>query len=315
MLQYDIKSILIAVLPILLMAIGACLIMIVMRLAAPKKGVIEARLQKTRENKVSYIKAVEKEGVIERLEHKLAAADVGMSVPVYLGIILVAAVLIYLLTAYLTDAKGIGVILGCAGIFVPPYIVDVLKDRKEDEFDSMFMKALKRMSGSLRAESSLEQALEEVSETSSLPESVRKEFRTCLSDYKYHNDMKKAFLGMYDRTGDKDVKSVALAVAISEKYGSSLADIFDSYADTISKRKIMEANAKAELSSTRTDTMIACAAPFLFGIGMKVMQHDYFDPVYEWLDGMGKYVIIGLYGIVVFGFMFLMKRCRVRLSE
>lgn len=311
----DIKKALTVLLPVVLLSLLVCILLLIARLFAPKKGVIEGRLRKKRESGAAFVNTLEDDGPLRKLEKKLSQADVGIGVAAYLGMVLAASVMIYLIVSYLTDAKGAGLIVALAGVFVPDYIVGVLKRRRSDEFDTMFMKALKRMSGNLRAESSLEQAMEDVAGATGLPETVRREFRICLSDYRYHADMKKAFLSMYERTGDRDVKSVALAVAISERYGSSLSEIFDSYAETISKRKIMEANARAELSSTRTDTVIACSAPFLFGAAMKVMQPDYFDAAYAWMGGAGKYILILLYAMVAGGFMFLMKKCSVRLNE
>lgn len=303
------------ILPVLAAAFFACLGIAAARLLSARRNIIKARMEEKDSKKAAYMRSEDNAGPLVRLERKLSMADVGINVPTYLAIMAVSAVVIYLLVVYLTDAVIMGVLCACAGAAVPPYVTDFLKRRRQNEFDSMFIKALKRMAADMRADVSLEQAIADVAGAGSMPGIIRREFSQCLADYRFGGSMTGAFLKMYARTGDPDVRGVAISVEISDRYGSDLADVFESYAGTISRRKVMEAEARAELASTRSDTVIVCLVPFLFGAGMKIMQPDYFDAAYAWLGGLGRYLLVLTYGVVVFGFLFLMKKCDVRITE
>lgn len=302
-------------LPVLAAAFFACLGMAVVRALSSRRSIIDRRMEERERDRAAHAGGAGEGGWIRNLERKLAMADAGINVPTYIAMIAVSALVIYLAVVYLTDARLMGALCACAGTAVPPYVTDFLRRRKRNEFDSMFVKALKRLAADVKADASLEQAVEDVAKADSMPDVIHREFLQCLADYRFGGNMHEAFMKMYDRTGDADVKGVAISIEISDRYGSDLADVFESYAQAISRRKVMEAEARAELASTRSDTVIVCAVPFLFGAAMKIMQPDYFDAAYAWMDGLGRYLLVLVYGVVVFGFMFLMRKCDVRITE
>ena len=299
-------------LPALAIAFMTAFGCLIVRLMKPKKVDIINRVRRNAAG-AAVLREEEDEGFLAKVEKKLLRANVGITLPIYVMIMLVSAVAIYLAVYFLTEAVGVGLIISLLGFFVPMYIVDILARRKSDEFSAMFVKSLKRLSASIKADASLEQAIEEVATSETMPPVIREHFAEALADYRFSGDIAKAFNGMYERTGDEDVRGVAVAIGISARYGASLAAVFDSYASVIMGRKEMEAEGRAELSSTKTDTIIVCAVPFAFGAAMKFMQPTYFDAAYAFAGGLGRYILIGLYGIVVGGLFYLLKKCDIKL--
>lgn len=287
--------------------------MLIIRLIKPKKIQLHERMQAQALEGGYQIKAKEDKSYLAKLQERLDMANVGISIPVYFMIMLVSAAIIFVVVNFLVASVGIAIIAACAAAFVPPQIVKYLEMRKRDEFDMMFVKALKRLAASIRSGSSLEQAVQDIAEAESMPETIRAEFKKCLADYTFTGDIAKAFAGIYERTGDKDVLGVSVGITIANRLGSDLAKIFDSYSEAIMSRKEMEAEGKASLLSTKTDTLIVGIVPFAFGACMKIMQPDYFDYAFNWLNGLGRYIIIGLYGVVIYGCSYLVGKCNVRL--
>ena len=300
------------ILSILIVAFFGLFGMFITRAVKPKKVDLYDRLKSNSEGEFS-LKKSDDDSYISKLQKQLHMANVGVTVPVYFMIMVVTAAIIFVITNFLVSSYGIAAIAACSAAFVPKFVVKYLVDRRSDEFDMMFVKALKRLAASIRAGESLEQAIQDIIDAESLPDVLKDEFRTCLSDYTFTGDIAKAFMGIYDRTGNKDVMGVAVGISISNKLGSDLAKIFDSYSSAIMNRKEMEAEGKASLMSTRMDTLIISVVPFAFGAAMKFMQPDYFDYAFNWLDGLGRYIIVGFYGIVVYGVIYLMGKCNIKL--
>lgn len=292
--------------------------MLIIRLIGPKRRIshkeVENRLREEDEVVASEnVQEEDEESYLQKLNKRLKKADVGITVPIYFGIILVSAAIIFIVMNYLTENVVVSLIACLPSVVVPPYVMDFLVKRKMKKFDTMFVKALKRMSGSLRAKETLEEAMRGVVESEMMPEEIRKEFEIALSDYSFDGDMTKAFMGIYKRTGNDDVKGVALGVAIAEKFGSNVGEVFENYTAAIIDRKEMEAEGDAILSGTKMNTNIICAIPFIFSGVMKLSQPEYFDSAYQWMDGLGTYIIVALYAVVIAGWLFLLKKCDIKL--
>lgn len=299
-----------ALLAFLILCFFTCFGLMIAKLMSVRKISVRERLQQ-RNISSAVLKTEEKETYLQKLEKSLAQSKTGITIPIYVAIILVAAVVIYIVCYFLTTSVVASLLAASAALFVPRYIIDVLAKRNRDKFDQMFVKALKRMAGSIQAEESLQQAVRDVAESESMSPVIREEFSQVLADFTYDGNMVGAFMKMYERTKSKDVKSVATSIGISQRYNTNLGDVFQSCADTIMERQEMNAEGKAMLANTRMNTLIVSAVPFVFGIAMKVIQPDYFDYAYNWLNGLGKYIIVALYVVDIVGLLYLLKKCDI----
>lgn len=262
----------------------------------------------------AYVREDEKKSFLADLEMKLKQSRVGISVPVYIAICVVTACLIFFVVEFLMDSIIISALTAILGaVFIPRAIIDTLADKKKSEFDAAFAKSLRRLSGSMRSGSSLEQAVEDVAGSDSMPDVIREEYAVLYGSYQYDGNMVKAFHGMYKSTGDEDVKGVAMSIAVANETGADLAEVFDSYASAIMSRKEMEEEGRTMLADTKMETTIICIVPFAFGAILKFLSPEYFDPIFNWAGGMGKYIVVMLYGIVVFAFFYLRKKCDIKL--
>ncbi len=261
----------------------------------------------------SMAKVEHRESFLDALNNRILQSGTGINLPIYMAIIMVSSFSIYMLADFLTDSKIMAVLMAGLGMYVPNILIEYINKRKKTAFDDAFVKVLKRLSASMKAKMSMLQALEDAAEAMSIKEAMKVEIRQVLSDYAFTANMSKAFYNMYERNGSEIVKSVAMSIEISRKFGSPLDKVFDSFAMAILDRRRAEAEAKSKLASTKTTANIIAATPFVFGGFMKFIQPEYFIPVYEWKQGLGRIVIVAMYAMVSLGFIYIRKKCDVRL--
>lgn len=255
----------------------------------------------------------EKVSLFAKKEKALLQSGTGITLPVYYLMIAVTGLVLYLLTEFLLDSKAAAALVACASLFVPGYVIRQMKAKRKAEFDDIYVKALKRMASSLRTGSTLLQAVEDVVYAHSLPRAIREEMAAVLLDFEYNVTFEDAFLKMYERTGSEDVKSTALSIQISTRYGAKLYEALEGYATAILKRKEMEAESRAKLASVSATVTVVSLVPFLFGFLVRYSDPTYFDGLYTFGGGLGRWLILILYGIDVFGYFFLKSKCNIRI--
>lgn len=253
------------------------------------------------------------ETFLARKEKELLQSGTGITITTYFLILIVSFVVLYLLTQFLMDSNFIAFIIACFAVFVPEYILKIRKDQKRRAFDEMYGKVLKRLASSLRSGSTLLQAVDDVIHTPSLPHAIREEMAAVLLDFEFQDTFDQAFFKLYERTGSEDVKSTALSIQISTKYGAKLYEAFEEYAKTIMERKEMEAESRAKLSSVSATISLVSAVPFIFGAIIQVTNPTYFDGIFSFAGGAGKILILGLYLMDVFGYLFLKRKCDIQI--
>lgn len=256
----------------------------------------------------------EKEGVFNKLKVKIVQSGVGISVPVYFMIGIVSAIAVYILILFLIDTPFFAVVGALlVGFIIPNKVLLFLIERNKSKFDRAFIKALKRMSATMRTGSTILQAVQEVVNAEVLPMVVRKELAIVLVDYEYGDSFAEAFYHMYERTGLVDVKNVAMSIEIGMQQGSKLYEAFDNYVSTIMGRKEIEAESQAITAESKSTTSILVAIPFVFSAAIKYLQPTYFDSAYEYAGGLGRYLFIIIYGLVIYGYIYVYKKCEVRI--
>ena len=253
------------------------------------------------------------DGYLESVRKKIRRAGINMPLYIYFGIAAVTAVIVYAVVYFLIDSVWIAAVCALAGLVVPSRVVEFLREKREREMEIQFTKALRQMASTLRAGGNIYRAISDVEKNEALSDAIREEMGDIKTDYGFGLSFSEGFLNMYNRTGIEDAKSVALAIDIGTRSGSDMAETFEHYIAAIHDRQAMVAEGRATLSGTKTQVTIMCIVPFAFSAFLKISDPTYFDAAYNWLGGLGKYLIIMLYGIVVFGFFALRKMCDIKL--
>lgn len=280
---------------------------------APKKVDLAERIMRRNSSSMAETSQEQQDSFFKRQERFLLQSGTGITLPVYYLMIAVSFIILYLVTNFLLDSKIAAILVACTSCLVPRYILQELSKKKRAEFDEMYIRALKRMASSLRSGSTLLQAVEDIVHTYSLPRTIREEMAVVLLDFEFKDTFEQAFMKMYERTASEDVKSTALSIQISMKYGAKLYEALEGYASAIMMRKEMEAESRAKLSSVTSTIGVISVIPFLFAFLVRFSDPTYFDGLYAYAGGMGRWILLALFGIDIFGFFFLRNMCNIRI--
>ena len=197
------------------------------------------------------------------------------------------------------------------GFYFPEKLVQVKREKNIKHFDDELVKALRRMASVMRAGGSLKMALEDVSRSRSMPTVIRLEFNKVLSDIEYGMFIEDALYRLYERTGSRDARFLAIAVETQRQLGGNIAQTFDTIAATISNRRLLESEVKATLSQVNATSNILSAMPFVMGGLVYLMNPEYFDPLFESLTG--RFIFLGCFIFISIGVFVIKKMSKLKM--
>lgn len=255
-----------------------------------------------RESKLSWF---------ERKQRELAQSNTGITFPAYMVLVVVSMLTVFYIVYKITAIPLLAIMCSFLGLQVPESLVKMRIRQNVDRFNNDLVKALRRMASVMRAGGSLKQALIDVTRTRSMPLIVRLEFRKVLTDIEYGNSIEEALYKLYERTGSKDVQFLAIAVEIQRQLGGNIAQIFDSIAQTINNRNLMQSEVKATLAQVKATSTILSVMPFVLGGLIVLLNPDYFAPLFSSM--LGRMLVFICLAFIVFGAVVMKKMSNIEL--
>lgn len=240
----------------------------------------------------------------------LESSETGINMQMYFGIMVVSIICMFVFSMVLTKSVLISLIVMFVGYLVPDKIVELKMEQNQKKFNSELIKILRRLAGSMRSGSSLSQALEDIIGVNTISVSARNQFEKVLVDINYGVPIPQAFLNLYERTNSEDVKFLAIAIETNSRVGGSLAQMFDSVANSIAKRNKDETEINAALSGSKTTAKVLFVAPYALFFMIKFMSPGYFDWFYETF--FNRLILFGCFGVCLVGGLILFKVSRVK---
>lgn len=242
---------------------------------------------------------------LERKQRELDQSGTGITLPIYLTILVASSVLIFFIVYKIIGIVFLALPFSLLGFYMPDKLVKSRREKNIKYFDEELIKALRRMASVMRSGGSLKQALDDVTRSRSMPEVIRLEFNKVLADVEFGLSIEEALYRLYERTGSRDVQFLAIAVETQRQLGGNIAQTFDTIGATISNRRLMESEVKATLSQINATSNILSFLPFAIGGIIYLMSPDYFSPLFENLTG--RFVFLGCLMFISTG-VFVIKR-------
>ena len=226
------------------------------------------------------------ERLIERADVPLKAVQiVYISVGAALVCGLVAAVLA-LPTMFILGTMALAAAAPTAFVF--------RKGRKRTKaFDSQLGDILQTMAASLKAGHSFKQGIQTVVDDGEPPAS--KEFQRVVTEIQLGRPMDEALADMAQRVGSQNFDFVMTAVTIQRQVGGSLANLFDSVAQTVRDRHQFARKIKSLTAMGRGSAYLLIALPFVLAGMLTLLNSEYMAPLFT--DPTG-HVMIGI-GLVM----------------
>lgn len=182
---------------------------------------------------------------------------------VWLSTVGAVAVVVGALVTVLWGEPGAGVGAGIAVVAGAGVRVTVLRKNRHVVLDRQLARILPQISTGVRSSLTLERALR--ASAGRCEDPLREELVRVLADAAYGTSLTEAFEGMARRTGSPDVKALAAAIRIQQRFGSPIAPVLDMIADHANARLTTSRELKTELAGTRlTKWFVAASMPAIF---------------------------------------------------
>lgn len=178
------------------------------------------------------------------------------------------AALAFVVFAAATALSGRAVVGAGAGAAVLGAMgarLHLLRKRRQELLSQQFTRVLPQVAASVRSSLTLERALRTAA--SHVEDPLREEVARVLADAAYGTTLAEAFELMAARTGDPDVRALAAAVRIQQRFGGAIAPVLDLIAQHAAARQRAARELKTELAGTRlAKWFVACSMPAIFFI-------------------------------------------------
>lgn len=260
---------------------------------------------------VEEIEEKEPRNFIERKELELKQSGTGITLPVYFTILALSMLTLFVLVNQIIGNPIFSLVFSLLGFYVPEAYVRNKRNKNMAMFHDQYLKCLRRMSASLRAGSSIRQALQDVVAAETIDKIVRAEFRTVLKDIEFGDTIERALFKLYDRIGSKDVHFTAVSVEVNRSTGGNLAEIFDDISKTISDRKQMEHDVKARLAQTKATSTLLSILPVVMVFVLMYLNPGHFSVLTR--STVGQMIVFFCLGMIVTGYYIINKATDIKL--
>ena len=165
---------------------------------------------------------------------------------------------------------ALGSIGGFLALFLPRFILKILKVRRLERFNFQLVNGLTSMSNSLKAGFSIQQAIESVVNEGENP--ISQEFGMFLQQIRVGMSFEEAMADLDRRLGSEDLTLMIQSIEIARQTGGNLTEVFDRIAETIRERRRIEGKIKSLTAQGKIQGNVVGAMPFVLGLAMYMLD-------------------------------------------
>lgn len=178
----------------------------------------------------------------------------------------------------------------------------------EHQIKNDLLKAITIMNNSFKSGRSIIQTIKIVSEEIDGP--LKEEFGKMYDDLSYGLEIEAVFERFNSRVNLKEVKYITTSLAILNKTGGNIVDVFSSIEETVFTNKKMEDELHNLSAASRALYRILVFVPIVFTLLIYLLDSSYFNPLFS--NPLGIVIILSIIVIYIL-YIFVVKRIiRVR---
>jgi len=230
----------------------------------------------------------ERTGFLGRAEHLLEQADLPLRASEMLFYVPAFTILAALLAAMaFTPLAGMGVaILTGLG---PVVYLRLRSAGRRKQFERQLPGTLTLLAGALRAGFSFLQGLETVADETADP--MRRELHRVFGEARLGRSLEDALEDVADRVQSRDLAWAVMAIRIQREVGGNLASLFDTIAETMTKRESVRREIRSLTAEGRlSGIVLSLTAPAFAGL-LFLMQPDYIGKLFDRTTGIVAVVV------------------------
>lgn len=225
-------------------------------------------------------------------EHHFAASFVFLRGQEVFRVFMVFLIL-FLVLFWLLGGSLFFILFLIIGIFLLwPVYLRLLQRRRLARFEKQFPDYLLALAGALRAGSSLAVAMQRITPLSHAP--LSQEMGLLLREQRMGVSLNDALEQLHQRMRCESSSLFKSAIAVAGQSGGGLAELFESMAQTISKRLYVEGRIRALTAQGRMQAWVMALLPLLVGGALSVIDYDLIAPLWQQRSGQAILVLIVL---------------------
>lgn len=261
---------------------------------------------------IEKIKKAEQEmNFLEKLQRELDRARIKMTANAFIVFSIIFALVLGTVGFIVLKTIFFSIVLFAVGLVIPYFYVKSKRSKFEEKFDEEMVKALRRMGAILRVGGSLDQALNDVITSNTVPDIVRYEFGNVYAAYKAGFKINDAFYELYKSVGTKDVLFLCTAIDIQMKTGGDKADVMDSIAAQITNKNLKQRGIKAKLAEVDMSVKTMAVMPFVFIAIIGTMNPGHFD--FFTSSFTGELIAFALVSFMIGGYFVIKKMSKIEM--
>ncbi|MEL7129672.1 MAG: type II secretion system F family protein [Pseudomonadota bacterium] len=197
------------------------------------------------------------------------------------------------------SGNWVAALLLTAGIFAggPVFILSNIGKKRSARLASQLPDALSIIVRSLEAGHPVPTAIGLVGRE--MPDPIGTEFGMLADEVAYGSSLNDAVRRLAMRSFNADVDLFSATIRLQQKTGGNLSELLKLNGSAIRDRQTLRLKIKAASAEGRMSALILTAAPFIVGIGIHLMNQDFYGSVIHkpvvqyWLMGFGVWMLIG----------------------
>jgi len=219
---------------------------------------------------------------------------------IHVGIAVLAALVLALLTGFGILATLLGLAFGLIG----PYVyLSIKESKRKAKFAEQLPGTLQLLAGSLAAGHSLPQAVDTVVRDSDAPMSV--ELNRALIESRLGVPVEDALDGAAQRMDSVDFHWVVMAIRIQREVGGNLAEVLSTVAATMRERERLRRQVQVLSAEGRLSAIILGALPIVFATYLVIVRPEYIGIL--WSNPLGIVMMVVAVVLMIAGAFWLRK--------
>lgn len=191
-----------------------------------------------------------------------------------------------------------GLLVGVVVWVMPRPIVNMMYQKRVDQFVNQMVDGLGLMSNGMRSGLSVSQSLGLV--VQEMPNPIKQEFELILSKNKLGRSLEEAFVDLSQRIVSDEVEMFVTAVNILKETGGNLAETFDTISTLIRERIKVENKIKAMTAQAFWQGIILMCVPPFMAVNMSQSDPETMKPMFETPSGWAALAAVVVLEIVAY---------------
>ena len=204
-----------------------------------------------------------------------------------------------LITGNYTLSAGIAIFLGG----IPFFYLHLKKKKRMGKFESQLPEGLDLIARALKAGHAFTTGMKLAADEFDDP--LGPEFGETLDEINFGVSVDDALKSLADRVDCPDLKYFVVSVIVQRETGGNLAEIIESLAHLIRERFKLQGKVRILSAEGRLSAIILMALPFLIILGLRIVNPEYINILFE--EPLGRKLAVGA-GIMMFLGIIAIKR-------